>query len=137
MINGEERSDMHFLYFYNFLDELIDYPASSFWALNPRVLEDEYAGKKVQSEDIVEDNLKLESWISKGHVTYILDDRSTVAEIAIRDLKSPLISQLDFFNLRLFNKGEYMSPELASGIEENEITGIKYLQDCIFSVIRE
>ncbi|GEM_PF-5631688 len=128
---------MHFLYFYNFLDELIEYPASSFWALNPRVLEDEYAGKKVQSEDIVEDNLKLESWISKGHVTYILDDGSTVAEIAIRDLKSPLISQLDFFNLRLFNKGEYMSPELAAGIEKNEITGIKYLKDGIFSVIRE
>lgn len=135
-VNGEERRDMHFLYFYNFLDELIEYPASSFWALNPRVLEDEYAGTKVQSEDIVEDDIKLNSWESKGRVTYILDDRSTVAEIAIKDLQSPLISELDFFNLRLFNKGEYMSPELASGIEENEITGIKYLQDCIFSVIR-
>lgn len=136
-VDGEERTDMHFLYFYNFLDELIDYPASTFWALNPRVLEDEYAGKKVQSEDIVEDNLKLDSLESKWFTTYILEDRSTMAEIALKNLKSPLISELAFFNLRLFNKGEYMSPELAAGIEENGITGIEYLQDGIFSVIRE
>lgn len=135
-LDGEERHDMHFLYLYNYMDESIDFKRSKFWALDSKSLEEGKLSSNINPDDILEDNVKMEEFDDFNRQSFYKEDL-TEGKIMIKSLRSPIISQLDFFTFRYINKGVYISPDLASKVEENKIKGLQYLNDYSFPIIRE